>query len=115
VVVNLMAGTLRRWRWLLVVAAAALLVAILPTLTLALWGPSLLGRALSTYLQTSVTVQAVTGGWWSGVTVRQLTVAEEPTPQAPMPARIDTLTVHLPLVFLLLSRKPIPVHFDSMR
>jgi hypothetical protein len=112
--VKLMIGTPKRWRWLLAVAAAGLLVAILPALLLALWGPSILERALSTYLHTSVTIQEVTGGWWSGMTVHQLTVAEDPTPQAPMLARVDTLTVNLPLVFLLLSTKPIPVHLDTV-
>src|SRR6266850_581228 len=104
----------RPWRWLLAVAAAVLLVAILPALILPLLGPSVLGRVLSAYLQTSVTVQGVTGGWWSGMTVRQLTVAEDPTPQAPMLARVDTLTVNLPLVFLWLSTKPIPVRLDTV-
>jgi hypothetical protein len=59
----------RRWRWLLVIAAVVLLVDVLPALLLAQWGPYFLGRALSAYLQTSVTVQGVTGGWWNGVTV----------------------------------------------
>ena len=104
----------KRWRWLLAVAAAVLLVAILPGLLLALWGPSVLGRVLSAYLQTSVTVQRVTGGWWSGVTVHQLTVAEDPTPQAPMLVRVDTLTVNLPLVSLFLSTKPITVGLDMV-
>jgi AsmA-like C-terminal region len=102
------------WRWLLAVAAVVLLVAILPALLLALWGPSVLGRVLSAHLQTAVSVQRVTGGWWSGVTVHQLTVAEDPTPQAPMLVRVDTLTVNLPLVFLLLSTKPIPVRLDAV-
>src|SRR5882724_3929341 len=104
----------RLWRWLLAVAAAVLLVGSLPALILALWGPSVLGRALSTYLQTSVTVQGVTGGWWSGVTVHQLTVAEDQTPQAPVLVRVDTLTLNLPLVFLLLSTKPITVRLDTV-
>ena len=102
------------WRWLLAVAAAVLLVAILPALILALWGPSVLGRVLSAYLQTSVSVQRVTGGWWSGVTIHQLTVAEGPTLQAPMLVRVGTLTVNLPLVSLLLSTKPITVHLDTV-
>src|SRR4029453_14408044 len=105
----------KTWRWLLAVAAAVLVVGILPTLILALWGPSVLGRVLSAYLQTSVTVQGVTGGWWSGVTVHQLTVAEDPTPQAPMLARVDTLTVNLPLVFLWFSTKSIPVRLDTVQ
>src|SRR6266508_1500531 len=110
----------KTWRWLLAVAAAVLVVGILPTLILALWGPSVLGRVLSAYLQTSVTVQGVTGGWWSGVTLHQLTVAEDPTPQAPMLARVDTLTVNLRPAFLWLSTKHIPgrldtVHIDMQR
>ena len=104
----------KRWRWLLAVASAVLLVAILPGLLLALWGPSVLGRVLSAYLQTSVTVQRVTGGWWSGVTIHRLTVAEDSTPQAPMLVRVDTLTVNLPLVSLLLSTKPITVGLDTV-
>ena len=96
------------------VAIAVLLVAILPTLVLALWGPSVLGRVLSDYAQTSVTVQRVTGGWWSGVTVHQLTVAEEPTPQAPILVRVGTVTVNLPLVSLLLSTKPITLYLDTV-
>ena len=91
-----------------------LLVGILPTLILALWGPSVLGRVLSAYLQTSVTVQGVTGGWWSGVTVHQLTVAEDPTPQAPMLVRVDRLTVNRLLVSLLLPSKPITVRLDTV-
>jgi hypothetical protein len=91
-----------------------LLVAILPALILPLLGPTVLGRVLSAYLQTSVTVQGVTGGWWSGMTVHQLTVAEDPTPQAPMLARVDTLTVNLPLVSLWLSTKSIPVRLDTV-
>src|SRR5262245_3446268 len=104
----------KTWRWLLAVAAVVLVVGILPTLMLALWGPSVLGRVLSTYLQTSVTVQGVTGGWWSGVTVHQLTVADDPTPQAPMLVRVDRLTVNRPLVSLLLSTKPITVRLDTV-
>jgi hypothetical protein len=104
----------KAWRWLLAVAAAVLLVGSLPALILALWGPSVLGRALSTYLQTAVTVQGVTGGWWSGVTVHQLTVAEDLTPQAPVLVRVDTLSLNLPLVFLLLSTKPITVRLDTV-
>jgi AsmA-like C-terminal region len=104
----------RLWRWLLAVAAAVLLVAILPALILPLLGPTILGRVLSDYVQTSVTVQRVTGGWWSGVTVHQLTVAEEPTPQAPMLVRVGTVTVNLPLVSLLFSTKPITVHLDTV-
>src|SRR5262245_51163533 len=109
-----MAGTPKRWRWLLEVMAVGLLVTMLPALILELWGPSILGRALSTYLHTSVTVQQVTGGWWSGVTVHQLTIAEDLTPQAPVLARIDTLRLNLPLVFLLLPGKPIPVRVETV-
>src|SRR4029434_7177311 len=82
----------RRWRWLLMIAAAVLLVDVLPALLLAQWGPYFLGRALSAYLQTSVTVQGVTGGWWNGVTVHQLTVAEDRTPRASTLVRIEHLT-----------------------
>jgi hypothetical protein len=102
------------WRWLLILAAAVLLVAILPALMLALWGPSFLGRALSAYLQTSVTVQGVTGGWWSGVTVHQLTVAEDPTPQAPTLVRVEHVTVNLPVVSLLFSSKPLILRLDDV-
>ena len=104
----------KRWRWLLAVSAVVLLVAILPGQLLALWGPPVLGRVLSAYLQTSVTVQGVTAGWWSGVTVHQLTVAEDRTLQAPMLVRVDTLTVNLPLVSLFLSTKPIIVGLDMV-
>jgi hypothetical protein len=110
----------KKWRWLLVLAGALLLVGVLPALMLTLWGPYVLGRALSAYLQTSVTVQGVVGGWWNGVTVQQLTVAEDPTPQAPILVRVEQLTVNLPLVSLLLSSQPIAlhlegVHFDLLR
>jgi AsmA-like C-terminal region len=103
------------WRWLLVIAAAALLVGILPTLLLAQWGPYALGRALSAYLQTSVTVQGVRGGWWSGLTVHQLSVAEDPTPQAATLVRVEHLTVNLPVVSLLFSSKPLTLHLDDVR
>jgi hypothetical protein len=79
------------------------------------WEPYVLGRALSAYLHTSVTVQGVTGGWWHGVTVHQLTVAEDSTPQAPMLVRVDNLTVNLPLMSLLLSTKPITLRLDGVR
>jgi AsmA-like C-terminal region/Domain of Unknown Function (DUF748) len=103
------------WRWLLVLVAVVLLVGFLPALTLAQWGPYVLGRALSAYLHTSVTVQGITGGWWSGLTVHQLTVAEDRTAQAPMLVRVDNLTVNLPLVSLLLSTKPITLRLDAVR
>ena len=48
------------------------------------------------------------------MTVHQLTVAEETTPQAPMLVQVGTLTVTLPLVSLLLSTTPIPVHLDTV-
>ena len=51
-----------------------LLVGILLAFLLARWGPYVLGRALSAYLQTAVTVREVRGGWWSGLTVYQLSV-----------------------------------------
>ena len=103
----------KKWRWLLVLAGAVLLVGVLPPLMLALWGPYVLGRALSAYLQTSVTVQGVTGGWWNGVTVQQLTVAEDPTPQAPTLVRVEQLTVNLPVVSLLFSAKPLALHLEA--
>ena len=103
------------WRWLLVIAAAALLVGILPALLLARWGPYVLGRALSAYLQTSVTVQGVKGGWWNGVTVHQLTVAEDPAPPAATLVRVEHLTVNLPVVSLLFSSKPLTLHLDDVR
>src|SRR5215510_13531258 len=99
----------RRWRWLLVIAAVGLLVGVLPVLVLAQWGPYVLGRALSASLHTSVTVQGVTGGWWNGVTVHQLTVAEDLTPQAPTLVRIQSLTINLPVVALVFSSKPLIV------
>ena len=61
-VVSLMACTPRRtWRWLLAVAAAVLLVGILLAFLLVRWGPYVLARALSAYLQTAVTVREVRG------------------------------------------------------
>jgi hypothetical protein len=104
----------KTWPWLLVLAAAVLIVSVLPALMLAPWGPYVLGRALSTYLHTAVTILGVTGGWWNGVTVHQLTVAEQPTPQAPTLVRVEQLTVNLPLVSLLLSSKPIALHLDTV-
>jgi hypothetical protein len=104
----------RRWRWLLVIAAAALLVGVLPALLLAQWGPYFLGRALSASLQTSVTVQRVTGGWWNGVTVHQLTVAEDLTPQASTLVRITSLTINLPVVTLVFSSKPLIVRVTDV-
>jgi hypothetical protein len=102
------------WRWLLLIAVTVLLVAILPAFFLALWGPSFLGRVLSAYLHTAVTVQSVTGGWWSGISIHHLTVAEDPAPQAPTLVRVDNLTVNLPLVSILLSTKPITVRLDTV-
>jgi hypothetical protein len=52
-----------------------LLVGILSALLLVQWGPYVLGRVLSAYVHTSVTVQDITGGWWNGLTIHQLTVA----------------------------------------
>ena len=104
----------RRWRWLLVIAAAFLLLGVLPALLLAQWGPYFLGRALSAYLQTSVTVQGVTGGWWNGVTVHQLTVAEDRTPRASTLVRIEHLTINLPVVALLFSSKPLTVRVTDV-
>ena len=78
------------------VAGVLLLVGVLPPLMLAQWGPYILGRALSAYLQRSVTVQGVVGGWWNGMTLQQLSVAEDPTPQAPTLVRIEQLTINLP-------------------
>ena len=89
------------WRWLPVLAATVLLGGILLGLMLMPWESYVLGRALSAYLQTSVSVQGVTGGWWNGVTVHQLTVAEDSTPQAPRLVRISHLTINLPVVSLL--------------
>jgi hypothetical protein len=110
----------RRWRWLLVIAAVALLVGVLPMLILAQWGPYFLGQALSAYLQTSVTVQGITGGWWNSVTVQQLTVAEDRTPRASTLVRSKTLTINLPVVALVFSSKPLvvrvaDVHIDLRR
>jgi hypothetical protein len=52
----------KTWRWLLVLAGALLLVGVLPALILAQWETYVIGRTLSAYLQTSVTVQGVVGG-----------------------------------------------------
>src|SRR5206468_11939148 len=98
----------------------ALLVGVLLALLLAQWGPYFLGRALSAYLQTSVTVQGVTGGWWNGVTVHQLTIAEDRTPRASTLVRIKSLTCNLPVVALVFSSKPLIVrladaHIDLRR
>jgi hypothetical protein len=103
------------WRWLLMLAAAVLLVGVLPALMLAQWGPSVIGRALSAHLHTSVTVQRVTGGWWNGVTIPQLAVAEDPIPQAPTFMRVERLTINLPIVSLLFSSKSLTLHLDGVR
>jgi hypothetical protein len=104
----------KTWRWLLVIAAAVLLVGVLPALILAQWGPYVFGRLLSAYLQTSVTVHEVSGGWWSGLTVRQLSAAEDQAPQAPTLLRVEQATVDLPIVSLLFSSKPIALHLDTV-
>jgi hypothetical protein len=102
------------WRWLLGLAGALLLVGLLPALMLAQWGPYILGRVLSAYLQTSVSVQGVVGGWWDGVTLQQLSVAVDRTPQAPTLVRVEQLTVNRPVVALLFSAKPLALHLDGI-
>jgi len=102
------------WRWLLVIVAAALLAGVLPALMLAQWGPYLLGRVLSAYLQTSVSVQGVSGGWWNGLTVHQLTISEDSTPQAQTLLHVEQLSVNMPLVSLLLSSRPLALRLDAM-
>jgi hypothetical protein len=92
-----------------------LLVGILSALLLVQWGPYVLGRMLSAYVHTSVTVQDITGGWWNGLTIHQLTVAEDPTPQAPTLVRIEQLTINLPIISLLFSSKPLALHLDDVR
>jgi hypothetical protein len=59
-------------------------------------------------------VQGVTGGWWNGVTVHQLTVAEDLTPQASTLLRIEHLALNLPVVALLFSSKPLTVRLAGV-
>ncbi len=104
----------RRWRWLLAGALVAICVAAVPPVVLTLWGPQVLGRTLSAVFHTSVTVQRVTGGWWSGPVLHQLAIAESPTPGAPVLVRITRLAVNRALVPLVLSSTPIAVTLDDV-
>jgi hypothetical protein len=105
---------MRRWLWRLMIAGTVPLLGILLALTSALWGPYCLGRVLSAYLQTSDIVGGMTGGWWSGLTIRELTITERTTPQAPLLMRVDKLTVDLSLASLLFSTKPITVWLHAV-
>jgi hypothetical protein len=104
----------KSWRWRMMLVGAGLLGGLLAALMLVPWEPYVLGRALSTYLHTTVTVQRVTGGWWHGLTIQQLTIAEDRTPQAPTLVRVEQLTVNLPLVSLWLSTKPLALHLETV-
>ncbi len=104
----------RHWRLLLALALLALLVAIVPPFLLSAWGPHLLGRKLSALVQTAVTVQRVTGGWWSGLVIHQLAVAERPAPETSVLMRVDRLAVNRALVPLLFSRQPVAVAIDGV-
>ena len=105
--------TRKTWRWLLAVAGVLLLVGVLPPLMLAQWGPYILGRALSAYLQRSVTVQGVVGGWWNGMTLQQLTSLRIRHHRRRRSCGLNSLTINLPLVSLLLSSKPMALHLEA--
>src|SRR6516165_4208383 len=104
----------RHWRWLLAVAILALLVVFLPQFALRQWGPSLLGRVLSTQLHTSVTVAHITGGWLSGLELRGLAVAESPKPQALTLVHVERLTLNLPALWLLVTSDPIVLRVEDL-
>src|SRR5215510_6602221 len=104
----------RRWRWLLAVAMLVLLCVFLPQFVLGHWGPSLLGRVLSTQLHTSVTIEAITGGWLSGLELRGIAVAESPEPQALTLLRVERLTLNLAAVWLLVSSDPIVLRMEEL-
>jgi hypothetical protein len=104
----------KSWRWRMMLVGAGLLGGLLAALMLVPWEPYVLGRALSTYLHTTVTVQGATGGWWHGLTIQQLTIAEDRTSQAPTLVRVEQLTVNLPLVSLWLSTKPLALHLETV-
>jgi len=90
------------------------LVVFLPQFVLVHWGPRLLGTVLSKQLQTSVTVEGVAGGWWSGAKIRGLEVAESPEPQAPLLLCIERITLNLALVWLLGSSTPIVLRLEDV-
>ena len=104
----------RHWRWLLALALLAILVTTVPPFILSAWGPHILGRKLSALLQTAVTVQRVSGGWWGGLVIHQLVVSERPTPETPVLMRVDHLAVNRALVPLLLSSQPVAVAIDGV-
>ena len=104
----------RLWRWPLRIAALVSLIVFLPPLLLIQWGPSLLGTVLSTTLHTSVTIEAITGGWLSGLELRGLAVAESPEPQAPTLLRVERITLNLPAVWLLMSSDPIALRLAEL-
>src|SRR5262245_60156355 len=102
-----------RWRWLLAVVILVLLFVFLPQFALRQWGPSLLGRVLSTQLHTSVTVEHITGGWLSGLELRGLAVAESPDPQALTLVHVERLTLNLAALWLLVGSDPIVFRMDD--
>jgi hypothetical protein len=101
------------WGWLLL-AAIAMVVFLLPALILPVWGASFIERMVTSYLHTPVTVQGVTGSWWGGISVHQLRIAEDFTPQAPTLLRVETISVPMPLPSLWLSTQPIGVRLDGV-
>ena len=104
----------RRWRWLLAVMILVFLVVFLSQFVLGQWGPSLLGRVLSTQLHTSVTIEDITGGWLSGLALRGIAVAESPEPQALTLVRVERLTLNLAAVWLLISSDPIVLRLEEI-
>jgi hypothetical protein len=89
-------------------------VAFLPPILWSQWGPALVGRALSTRLHTSVTVQRVTGGGWRSVEIQHLTMAESAAPHALPLLQFERLTIDRGLLPLLFSTKPVALRIDSV-
>jgi hypothetical protein len=59
-------------------------------------------------------VHRVTGGWWSGLEIQQLIIAESATPQAPPLVQVERLVVNRALLPLFLSTRPVALHVDSV-
>lgn len=104
----------RHWRWLLVGVVLVCLIVFLPQLILVRWGPRLLGKTLSKQLQTSVTVEGITGGWLRRLEIRGIEVAESPTPQAPRLLRLERISLNLGAVRLLASADPIALRLEDL-
>jgi uncharacterized protein involved in outer membrane biogenesis len=65
-------------------------------------------------LQTSVTVEGITGGWLRGLEIRGIEVAESPTSQAPRLLRLERITLNMGAVRLLASADPIALRMEDL-